>query len=370
MTISSFLRAWSALRNVENGRWHGGAPGGAAPNVIGRARLSQSCARWTDRKVRLKASRKRLAPPAAPSRRCICAGDRLLCKAPAHPCAARANMRGHQSIQLPETWIGSRDADRLETLERMLISESRISPPAAASGHWRRQDSSPCGVLLCDDAHHRGDDDAGRRERDPSQKRRQSVAFSRRLAIGGAAAAGVAVAAGRRRACCDRFRSVEHHLQHSPPDRLDLESGLRLHQRRVALLPAGRGDRDPGLADLAAVLDAAQAIGTATDWRVNDRRHARTCSGHPRLHRIKIQQGCGWPGHRRAKRCRPSDGYARPWQVENSLLVGKRSLHSGQGSAVIVAASAPTISERLSRPVRRSVDTRSALMSSTSPSPL
>ena len=43
---------------------------------------------------------------------------------------------------------------------------------------------------------------------------------------------------------------------------------------------------------------------------------------------------------------------------------------NGQSSAVIVAASAPTISDSESRPVRSKVDARSFLMSSTSPRPL
>ena len=38
-------------------------------------------------------------------------------------------------------------------------------------------------------------------------------------------------------------------------------------------------------------------------------RHARACRGHPRLG-VKARRG--WPGHRRAERRRPSDGYARP----------------------------------------------------------
>src|SRR3954454_5452573 len=43
---------------------------------------------------------------------------------------------------------------------------------------------------------------------------------------------------------------------------------------------------------------------------------------------------------------------------------------TGQGSAVMVAASAPTISDNESRPVRSSVEARSFLISSTSPRPL
>ena len=38
------------------------------------------------------------------------------------------------------------------------------------------------------------------------------------------------------------------------------------------------------------------------------RRHARPCAGHPRLAGSRR----GWPGHRRAKRRRSSNGYARP----------------------------------------------------------
>jgi hypothetical protein len=44
--------------------------------------------------------------------------------------------------------------------------------------------------------------------------------------------------------------------------------------------------------------------------------------------------------------------------------------YTGQSSAVMVAASAPTISDSDSRPVRNSVEARSFLMFSTSPSPL
>ena len=41
------------------------------------------------------------------------------------------------------------------------------------------------------------------------------------------------------------------------------------------------------------------------------RRHARPCAGHPRLWMCK-QVRRGWPGHRRAKARRSSNGYARP----------------------------------------------------------
>jgi len=49
---------------------------------------------------------------------------------------------------------------------------------------------------------------------------------------------------------------------------------------------------------------------------------------------------------------------------------GEVNSRTGQSSAVIVAASAPTISDSESRPVRSSVEERSFLMSSTRPRPL
>src|SRR3569833_528019 len=49
---------------------------------------------------------------------------------------------------------------------------------------------------------------------------------------------------------------------------------------------------------------------------------------------------------------------------------GFRGAHTGQSSAVIIAASAPTISDSDSRPVRRSVDNKSVLIASTRPRPL
>jgi len=61
--------------------------------------------------------------------------------------------------------------------------------------------------------------------------------------------------------------------------------------------------------------------------------------------------------------------YARPCGCERRHA--RRAVtQTGQSSAVIAAASAPTISDSVSRPVRNKVDARSFLMSSTRPSPL
>ena len=54
----------------------------------------------------------------------------------------------------------------------------------------------------------------------------------------------------------------------------------------------------------------------------------------------------------------------------NGATVRGHNYFTGQSSAVIVAASAPTISDSESRPVRSKVEARSFLMSSTSPRPL
>ena len=62
----------------------------------------------------------------------------------------------------------------------------------------------------------------------------------------------------------------------------------------------------------------------------------------------------------------PSSGTARHLLPQGE----KEGYFTGQSSAVMVAASAPTISESESRPVRSSVEERSFLMSSTKPSPL
>ena len=69
-------------------------------------------------------------------------------------------------------------------------------------------------------------------------------------------------------------------------------------------------------------------------------------------------------------------GYARrvPHRIAlrstSGLRVRPHRYCTGQSSAVIVAASAPTISDSESRPVRSKVEARSFLMSSTSPRPL
>ena len=69
------------------------------------------------------------------------------------------------------------------------------------------------------------------------------------------------------------------------------------------------------------------------------------------------------------RRPRRAGGVALSGAVEKSFAVVARYC-TGHSSAVIVAASAPTISDSESRPVRSSVEDRSFLMSSTSPRPL
>jgi hypothetical protein len=63
--------------------------------------------------------------------------------------------------------------------------------------------------------------------------------------------------------------------------------------------------------------------------------------------------------------CEKSTSPRKRGEVKNSS-----GRYTGQSSAVMAAASAPTISDSDSRPVRNSVEARSFLMFSTSPSPL
>src|SRR5262249_5916963 len=119
------------------------------------------------------------------------------------------------------------EADRLETLEKMLVLRERARVPVNGGGHGLQ---------------------SGR-------------ALGGRVPIGSAAASDFVVDFGRRDPLCARPRSIRHYEEYRAANPIDLEYGLRRTPLAVALFPARSGDRHPDLAHNATDQRAARTLG-------------------------------------------------------------------------------------------------------------